>query len=123
MVTYKIPTFIGGEFGETYAEYEDDLHPIYKREYPLAWLKFHADNPGVYAWLYQSAMQLKANGHKKWGMKSLIEVLRWQHAMQTTDTMFKINNNHAPYYARYLMDMEPQLEGFFNIRKVKQWVG
>lgn len=121
MVTYKIPTtFIGSEFGETNAEYEDDLHPIYKREYPLAWLKFHADNPGVYTWLYQSAMQLKANGHKKWGMKSLIEVLRWQHAMQTTDTMFKINNNHAPYYARYLMDMEPRLEGFFNTRKVKQ---
>ena len=97
----------------------DNLHPIYWRHYPGEWLKFHADNPNVYEWLKQSAIQLKANGHKKWGMKSLIEVLRGQQAMQTTDKMFKINNNHAPYYARYLMDMNSELEGFFNIRQVK----
>jgi len=39
--------------------------------------------------------------------------------MNTTDPVFKINNNHAPYYARYLMDMNPELRGFFNIRQVK----
>ena len=98
---------------------DEDLHPIYWRNYPGEWLRFHAENPQVYTWLKQSAMQLKANGHKKWGMKSLIEVLRRQQAMQTTDKMFKINNNHAPYYARYLMDMNPELKGFFNIRQVK----
>ena len=106
--------------GNNNFERVDDLHPIYWRHYPGDWLQFHADNPQVYEWLKRSAMQLKDNGHKKWGMKSLIEVLRWQHAMQTTDPVFKINNNHAPYYARYLMDMNPELKGFFNIRQVKQ---
>ena len=111
------------EMNPDYSEEEiirDNLHPIYWRDYPGEWLRFHAENPQVYTWLKQSAMQLKANGHKKWGMKSLIEVLRWQQAMQTTDPSFKINNNHAPYYARYLMDMNPSLRGFFNIRQVKQ---
>ena len=103
-----------------YVEGSSDLHPIYWRDYPGEWLRFHADNPNVYEWLKQSAIQLKANGHKKWGMKSLIEVMRWQVAMQTTDPVFKINNNHAPYYARYLMDMEPSLRGFFNIRETKR---
>ena len=100
-------------------EHSDDLHPIYWREYPGEWLRFHADNPDVYDHLHRMAIDLLELGRKKWGMKSLIEVVRWQIAMNTTDPVFKINNNHAPYYARYLMDMEPRLEGFFNIRKVK----
>jgi len=88
--------------------------------YPSDWTQFHKKNPQVYEWLVKSAMQLQANGHKKWGMKSLIEVMRWQVAMQTTDPIFKINNNHAPYYARYIMHMNPSLDGFFNIRETKR---
>ena len=97
----------------------DDLHPIYWREYPGEWLRFHADNPEVYEHLHRMAIDLLELGRKKWGIKSLIEVVRWQIAMNTTDPVFKINNNHAPYYARYLMDMEPRLRAFFNIRQVK----
>ena len=99
-----------------------DLHPIYWREYPGEWLRFHADNPEVYEHLHRMAidlLDLLETGHKTWGMKSLIEAVRWQVATTTTDPVFKINNNHAPYYARYLMDMEPRLRDFFNIRKVK----
>ena len=98
---------------------QDGLHPIYWREYPGEWLRFHADNPEVYEHLHRMAIDLLALGRRKWGINSLIEVVRWQIAMNTTDPVFKINNNHAPYYARYLMDMEPRLRDFFNIRKVK----
>tara|TARA_B100001175_G_scaffold278152_1_gene254582 strand:- start:6829 stop:7173 length:345 start_codon:yes stop_codon:yes gene_type:complete len=97
----------------------DNLHPIYERDYPKAWLRFHADNPDIYFYIRSMALDLFNSGHKTWGMKSLIEAVRWQIATTTTDPVFKINNNHAPYYARYLMDMEPQLEGFFKTREVK----
>lgn len=110
------------EMNPEYSEEEiikDNLHPIYWREYPGEWLRFHADNPDVYDHLHRMAIDLLELGRNKWGMKSLIEVVRWQIAMNTTDPVFKINNNHAPYYARYLMDMEPRLRGFFNVRRVK----
>jgi|TARA_B110000003_G_C16572990_1_gene505063 hypothetical protein len=97
----------------------DNLHPIYERDYPKAWLRFHADNPDIYYYIRSMALDLFNSGYKTWGMKSLIEAVRWQIATTTTDPVFKINNNHAPYYARYLMDMEPQLEGFFKTREVK----
>ena len=48
----------------------DDLHPIYWREYPGEWLRFHADNPEVYDHLRRMAIDLIEIGHvKKWGMK------------------------------------------------------
>ena len=99
---------------------EDGLHPIYWREYPGEWLRFHADNPQVYTELKRMSFELLERGRKKWGINSLIEVVRWQIAMNTTDPVFKINNNHGPSYARYLMDMNPELEGFFNTRQVKR---
>ena len=110
------------EMNPEYSEEEiirDNLHPIYWRDYPGEWLRFHADNPDIYFYLKSMALDLLETGHKTWGMKSLIEAVRWQVATTTTDPVFKINNNHAPYYARYLMDMEPRLRGFFKTRQVK----
>ena len=110
------------EMNPNYSEEEiirDNLHPIYWRDYPGEWLRFHADNPDIYFYLKSMALDLLDTGHKTWGIKSLIEAVRWQVATTTTDPVFKINNNHAPYYARYLMDMEPRLRGFFKTREVK----
>ena len=74
----------------------------------------------MYTELKRMSFELLERGRKKWGINSLIEVVRWQIAMNTTDPVFKINNNHGPSYARYLMDMNPELEGFFNTRQVKR---
>lgn len=81
---------------------------------------FHRLNPHVYSRLRQLALDLKGRGRNKYGIAGLFEVLRWEHAMTTTDDDFKLNNNYRAYYARLLMANEPELDDFFAIRVQKQ---
>lgn len=81
--------------------------------------EFHEANPHVYRELVTLALQLRQKGHGAYGIKSLFEVIRWHRALETTDQDFKLNNNHAPYYARAIMAAEPELRGFFNVRELK----
>lgn len=78
--------------------------------------EFHAENPHVYELVKHYAKQAIQSGHKHYGMKSIMERVRWHTSIETNDT-FKINNNHSPYYARMFMDDYPQHAGFFHTRK------
>ena len=78
---------------------------------------FHAANPHVARRLAEMAVSLKRQGVKRYGMKALFEVLRYDAAMNTHGEPFKLNNNYTPYYARLLMDKMPGLRGFFETRK------
>ena len=35
------------------------------------------------------------------------------------DELFKLNNNYTGYYARKLMELNPDLEGLFELRRMK----
>jgi hypothetical protein len=78
---------------------------------------FHDKNPEVYAELVAHALKLKRAGRDVYGINSLIEVVRWHRNIQTRGDEFKINNNYAPFYSRLIMQKEPRLDGFFNLRK------
>ena len=83
---------------------------------------FHNINPWVYTDLVQLARQAKATGRRTFGIKSLYEVVRWNRFIQTTDPnddSWKLNNNYHSRYARLIMDQEPDLKGFFNVRELK----
>lgn len=77
---------------------------------------FHKANPHVYEALVALASSLKGQGRKTFGMKALFEFLRFSYALQTSGDSYKINNSYAPFYARLIMQNEPQLTGFFNLR-------
>ena len=82
-------------------------------------LAFHHANPQVYEFLRRRALRAKARGFRP-GMQCLFELLRWGHGMRINrgDDEFRLNNNHAAYYARLLMQQEPELAGFFELRRV-----
>lgn len=80
-------------------------------------LNFHEANPHVYTRLRELALEMKRKGINKYSMKGLFEVLRWEHTLKTTGDVFKLNNNYTALYARGLMQEEPELEGFFTLRK------
>ena len=80
-------------------------------------LEFHRQNPEVYDELRRLALQLRQAGRKRYGLKGLFEVLRWQRALSTSGDAFKLNNNYTAYYARLLMAHEPALVGFFETRE------
>jgi len=77
---------------------------------------FHDLNPEVYEELRECALKLKRSGRDVYGIKSIIEVVRWHRNLNTRGDEFKINNNYAPFYARLLMSREPELCEFFKLR-------
>ena len=81
--------------------------------------RFHAENPHVYKRLKRLAFLLKVRGVERYGMKALWEVLRYEQAIATTAAAgsYRLNNNFTALYARLLMDEEPDLEGFFELRE------
>ena len=78
---------------------------------------FHELNPHVYESLVGMAMRLRRNGRLKWGLKGLFEVLRWSQAIATQGDEYRLNNNYTALYARLIMEQEPALEGFFDVRE------
>lgn len=79
--------------------------------------EFHEANPHVYRELRRLALQMKARGREQWGIAGIFEVLRWNRAMQTDAPDYKLCNTHRAFYARLLMEKEPELEGFFYTRE------
>ncbi len=84
-----------------------------------AFLAFDDANPHVYEALVQLALDLANRGHRRIGIGMLFEVLRWQTAMVTTDSGFKLNNNYRSHYARAIMDNVPDLAGIFELRELR----
>jgi hypothetical protein len=84
-------------------------------------LDFHVQNPEVYVELRTLALQMRRRGVEQYGIGGLFEVLRWHRRMQTVDqaSEFKLNNNYRSFYARLLMDNEPELDGFFELRTLR----
>jgi len=89
-------------------------HSVLEKQF----LAFHSENLQVYDKLVELAFILKDRGHRKIGIAMLFEQLRWLYAMETTDMGgFKLNNNYRAFYARMLMERNPALNGFFEIRE------
>jgi hypothetical protein len=72
----------------------------------------------VYDRLVKLARDLVARGHRKLGIGMLYEVVRWMQYMETTDTEYKLNNNHRSRYAREIMLREADLADVFDVREL-----
>lgn len=78
---------------------------------------FDRMNPAIYLELRRLAFQLLNAGHRKFGVKLLIEQVRWSLMITTSDPSgFKIDNRYTAFYARSLMRREPSLAGVFSLR-------
>lgn len=84
-----------------------------------AFEKFHAANPGVYVELRRLARQMIREGHR-FGIATIYEVARWEAtlALRPGGSTLKLNNSYRAYYARMLMDREPDLAGIFKLREL-----
>ena len=83
---------------------------------------FHKLNPHVYRNIVMLARRLKERGRQKTSVWFLVNVLRWEHLMQTQDPSsdYQINNNYLSRYARLIMEREPRLADFFEVRQLKR---
>ncbi len=84
-----------------------------------AFRKFHAGNPLVYDLFDKYAKLAKATGRDNFSVAMIWERMRWYTTIETTDPVYKLNNNHRAYYARMWMARNPGNKGFFRTRAVK----
>lgn len=77
---------------------------------------FHLKNPHVFSALHKLSSKAKALGWKKGSINLFFERLRWDYAIKTQGSKYKLCNDHRAFYARVLMAYDPDLEGFFRTR-------
>lgn len=79
---------------------------------------FHKENPHVYEELLRLARQARSAGRNRCGIRMLWEVMRWNFYLKTTHAEHepKLNDHYPPFYARLLMQREPELRDFFETR-------
>ena len=82
---------------------------------------FHHAHPEVYRQLVLFARQAKASGRAQYGIGALFERVRWHFYIEQRlgDEAWKLNNNYRSRYARLIMQQEPDLRGFFNLRELR----
>lgn len=84
---------------------------------------FHRANPSVYLGLVRLARQVHARGFETYAIDALFHVLRWEtvvgNANPTREDPFKLNDHFTSRYARLIMDLNPDLRGFFRTRDLR----
>ena len=85
------------------------VEPIYETGMTLEerFEAFHAANPHVADALESLAAQWLSR-HRKVGVKSLGESLRWASGLQTDGDPYRINNSYLSRYARLLIERHPE---------------
>jgi hypothetical protein len=84
-----------------------------------AFEEFHRANPQVMDRLVALATQARRRGVRRIGIGMLFEVLRWEHAIETSGDEFRLNNNLRSRYARRIMADHPELDGIFETRELR----
>jgi hypothetical protein len=81
---------------------------------------YNRAHPEVYRKLVDLARQAKGAGFSHYGMKALVERLRWHMTVERKSTEpFKIDNSLTSRYARAIMLCEPDLASFLEVRKLR----
>lgn len=92
-----------------------DQEPGDIRENAQRWID---ENPAAMDLFRRFAFEL-ANRNTRFGMKALAERVRWEMAITTTGSTWKINNSHIAYIARDLVRRYPGLTLYLSFRRTK----
>lgn len=82
--------------------------------------RFDRENPVVYQHLERLAFEAVASGMQRIGVRNLWEVMRWHVWMQTRDpSHLKLNDHYHSRYVRKLLRAHPELQDYFELRKLR----
>lgn len=96
-----------------------DLFDHYPKASLERFKKYHAENPQVYEKFRELAIEMRANGRRKYSAEIIINVMRWHFDLKTKGDVFEINNDFKSIYARLLVYHHPEFASFFEFRKVR----
>ena len=81
--------------------------------------EYHRARPEIMVHLLRLVAEVRGRGFKHYGMKSFWERMRWHFQIEQGDAEFKLNNSYTSRYARKLVEENPELEGFFEMRELQ----
>ena len=84
-----------------------------------AFTEFHNDNPKVYQAFEKEAFRAIKAGRKKLSAKLILNFIRWNYFIESTDENFKINDGFQSYYGRLFMELHPDHADKFETRKLR----
>ena len=99
-----------------------DQGPV-ERESDRKWAECKRNHPEILESLSRLALMLRRRGIEHGSMDALFHQLRWESLLTTGTPGFKIDNDLTAPAARELMELHPELTGFFETRKRTQGVG
>jgi len=81
--------------------------------------EYHLQHPQVYEMLVRFAREWRTRRGDiaVVGIGFLWERVRWEVYLNYDNETFKACNNHRAYYARLLMERNPDLDGVFRVKK------
>lgn len=78
------------------------------------------DGQFVHDWVAQRALRMFTNGWRHYSLKALWEAARFARDVQVgPNAGWKLNNNFTSHLARQLMGEHPELDGFFETRRLR----
>tara|TARA_R110000744_G_scaffold206864_1_gene325498 strand:+ start:938 stop:1243 length:306 start_codon:yes stop_codon:yes gene_type:complete len=82
---------------------------------------FHLTNPQVYSIFEAKAFTAIRMGKTKMSSKLILNVIRWEAFIQTTDpnSTYKINDAYTSHYARLFAEKNPAHADVFNYRALR----
>lgn len=87
------------------------------RHYPDGFFRWVAKNRHIYDHVVKTSLQVRATGRERFAIRVIVEQVRWNTLLRDKDATFKINNNSISGMARLAMALNPELRGFFELRK------
>jgi len=81
--------------------------------------EFHRENPQIYKEFEKQALLGIERGRSKISAKLIINWIRWNAVLRSSDQNFKINDAYQAYYARLFILNYPEHEKIFELRKLR----
>ena len=81
--------------------------------------KFNKENPQVFKAFEEQVFKAINRGRNKVSSKLIINWIRWNEYLKTSDENFKINDAYQSYYARFFVEKHPQYYDLFEFRKLR----
>ena len=81
--------------------------------------EFHNENPHIYREFEKQAIRAIRKGRTKLSAKLIINWIRWNEYLRSSDQNFRINDAYQSYYARLFLQRNPKHEGIFELRKLR----
>lgn len=95
----------------------DLFKPTLDQQYEM-WAKSE-EGRQVKVLVVERAKQLRGSGYKRYGIKAILEAIRFDRDVQFGPaSSYKVNNNISSRLARDIMFEHPELAGFFELRQL-----